>query len=222
MRSCSENTVYIVSGDAIFARMLELELRDSVIDARRVDGISQCGGGITVIDSESVLKHGAERVELLAERCIEFGFGDSAVSKCVAYFKRPFPMDDFLCGVKALLGDSETKEKAPSFEGAEETPTVEVEAGLIYDAENDAFFYSGEPITLTETEHDLLSLLYEKRGETVTREEILRRVWGRDGESDSKTNLTDVYIRYLREKLDDRFSVKLILAVRGKGYVLKS
>ena len=222
MRADFNNTVYIVSDDAVFARMLELELLDAGVNARRADGIAQCAASLAVIDSETVLRYGGDRWELSADTRIEFGFGDTPALRCAAYFQRPFPMDDFVCRVKALLGYAEAKEKAPLFDGSEQDPTVAEKTGLVYDAVNNAFFYSGEPITLTETEHALLSLLYEKRGETVTREEILRRVWGRDGESDSKTNLTDVYIRYLRGKLDDRFSVKLILAVRGKGYVLKS
>ena len=221
MGSVFENTVYVVSGDSVFARMLELELCDSGIDARRVDGLNQCGGGVTVVDSETVQKYGVARFEHLVG-LVEFGFSETSEIEGAVYFRRPFPVDGFVCQVKAMLGDSEAKEKAPTFDSSAESPRATVETGLVYDAENNAFFYNGEIITLTETEHALLSLLYEKRGETVTREEILHRVWGRDGEVDTKTNLTDVYVRYLREKLDDRFSVKLILAVRGKGYTLKN
>ena len=221
MGSVFENTVYIVSADSVFARMLELELRDSGVDAQRVDGLNQSGGRVTVVDSETVQKYGFDRFEDL-DGLIEFGFSEESALEGAVYFRRPFPVDEFVCRVKDMLSGSEAKEKAPSIDSSAESPRAAEETGLVYDAVNNAFFYNGEPITLTETEHALLSLLYEKRGETVTREEILHRVWGRNGEADAKTNLTDVYVRYLREKLDDRFSVKLILAVRGKGYMLKN
>ena len=84
---------------------------------------------------------------------------------------------------------------------------------------NGEFSYNGEPLTFTETEKALLTALYENRGNAVSRDELLERVWGRN--EGVKSNLTDVYIRYLREKLDDRFDVRLILSVRGKGYMLR-
>ena len=70
-------------------------------------------------------------------------------------------------------------------------------------------------ISLSETELKLFSLLYEKRGQPVSREELKNEIWG-IGDS----NVLDVYISYLRKKLDLKFDKKFIITVRKKGYML--
>ncbi len=77
--------------------------------------------------------------------------------------------------------------------------------------------FRGEKIKLSAKELALLKLLFSKRGEAVSREEAFDAVFGGSG----KSNTVDVYIRYLREKLDLRFDERLITTVRGKGYMLK-
>jgi len=74
-------------------------------------------------------------------------------------------------------------------------------------------------VELTKTEFDLLAYLMQNKNIVLTREQILNHVWGYDyiGE----TNVVDVYIRYLRTKLDDRFGEKYIHTVRGVGYYVK-
>ena len=59
----------------------------------------------------------------------------------------------------------------------------------------------------------------ENKGIVLTREKILDHVWGYDYYGD--TNVTDVYIRYLRNKIDQKFDVQFIHTVRGVGYILK-
>ena len=76
----------------------------------------------------------------------------------------------------------------------------------------------GVPITLTTREYQLLALLDEHRGTPVSREEAALRIWGEH----TDTNVVDVYIRYLRQKLDERFDARYILTIRGKGYQLKA
>ena len=73
---------------------------------------------------------------------------------------------------------------------------------------------------LTVKEFDLLKALVENRSVVLTRENLLESVWGYDyfGE----TNVVDVYIRYLRSKIDEVFGIKMIQTVRGVGYVIKS
>ncbi len=75
--------------------------------------------------------------------------------------------------------------------------------------------YGKEIIPLSETEAQLFSVLYEKRGLPVSREEIKDRIWGV-----GETNVVEVYINYLRKKLDIRFDKKFIVTVRNKGYML--
>ena len=78
---------------------------------------------------------------------------------------------------------------------------------------------SGEPVQLTRREYDLLEFLMRNKRTVLTRDQILEQVWGYDYTGD--TNVVDVYIRYLRAKLDDRFQKKYIYTVRGVGYVIR-
>ena len=76
-----------------------------------------------------------------------------------------------------------------------------------------------QPIELTKKEYDLLEYLIRNKQVVLDREQILREVWGYDYVGDS--NVVDVYVRYLRSKLDERFGRKYIHTVRGVGYVVK-
>ncbi len=74
-------------------------------------------------------------------------------------------------------------------------------------------------LSLTKREFDLLQLLMENKGVVLTRDVLLQRVWGYDYQGE--TNTVDVYIRFLRQKIDEAFDVKYIHTVRGLGYVLR-
>ena len=77
---------------------------------------------------------------------------------------------------------------------------------------------SGRRISLTPKEFSLLEYLVRNRGNVLTRTMIAEHVW--DQHFDSFSNVVDVYIRYLRAKVDDGFPTKLIHTIRGVGYVL--
>jgi DNA-binding response OmpR family regulator len=77
----------------------------------------------------------------------------------------------------------------------------------------------GRSIELTPKEFDLLVYLLQHPGEVLTREQIMQHVWGYDFIGD--TNTVDVYIRYLRRKIDYGFKPQLIQTVRGVGYCIK-
>lgn len=77
----------------------------------------------------------------------------------------------------------------------------------------------GKPIHLTAREFQLLQYLLENHNRVLSREAITRHVWGYDFIGD--TNVVDVYIRYLRQKVDEGFDVPLIQTVRGVGYVMR-
>lgn len=83
--------------------------------------------------------------------------------------------------------------------------------------EGDIVTFRGEKIDLSKKELELLKLLYSKRGETVSRDEARSSVF--PAETDS--NVIDVYISYLRKKLDLRFDTRMIVTVRNKGYMLQ-
>ena len=77
----------------------------------------------------------------------------------------------------------------------------------------------GASVELTKKEYDLLEYLLRNKRNVLTRDQILSNVWDYDYMGD--TNVVDVYIRYLRQKLDDRFQEKYIHTMRGVGYAIK-
>ncbi len=74
---------------------------------------------------------------------------------------------------------------------------------------------SGEPVSLTKKEFDTLKYLMEHRGIAVTRDQLMNEVWGYDYIGDS--NSVDVYMRYLRHKIDDQYEIKTIHTIRSVG-----
>nr|WP_317331801.1 response regulator transcription factor [uncultured Romboutsia sp.] len=75
-------------------------------------------------------------------------------------------------------------------------------------------------INLTNKEYELLIILIDNKDKVVTREELLEKIWGYGYEPE--TNVTDVYIRYLRSKLDNRNKEEYIQTVRSVGYIMRS
>lgn len=78
---------------------------------------------------------------------------------------------------------------------------------------------NGEPVNLTATEYRLLEFMLLNRGRVLTRMELLENVWGID--FNMSTNVVDVYVNYLRKKIDTNPSQKLIHTMIGMGYILK-
>ena len=87
------------------------------------------------------------------------------------------------------------------------------------DVERHEVSVSGTPVELTRREFDLLRHLLENKEKVISRESLLDNVWGFDFAGE--TNAVDVYIRFLRSKIDERFGVKLIHTVRGVGYAIR-
>ena len=124
------------------------------------------------------------------------------------YITKPFEIEELLARIRVAL----RKRSPAAVPGA----GLICAGGLTLDPGRRTVDYRGEPIQLTTREFDLLEMLMENRSLILRREQLLERVWGYDylGE----TNVVDVYIRYLRAKIDDRYSVKFIHTVRGVGY----
>jgi DNA-binding response OmpR family regulator len=80
-------------------------------------------------------------------------------------------------------------------------------------------YYGEEELSLTKKEYELLEYLLKNRNMALTREQLLNNVW--DYEYMGDTNVVDVYIRYLRQKIDDKYGIHLISTVRGVGYIIK-
>lgn len=78
---------------------------------------------------------------------------------------------------------------------------------------------AGKKIELTKKEYDLLETLLLNKNLVLTRDQLIEKIWGYDYIGD--TNVVDVFIRYLRSKIDEGFEDKLITTIRGVGYVIK-
>jgi two-component system response regulator ArlR len=125
------------------------------------------------------------------------------------YITKPFEIEELLARIRNAL----RKNKGPV-----QTKTLSAN-GLILDVEKHEASVNGTLVELTKREFDLLKYMLENKGIVMTRETLLEKVWGFDYAGE--TNAVDVYIRYLRSKIDEVFGVKLIHTVRGVGYVIK-
>ncbi len=126
------------------------------------------------------------------------------------YMTKPFAIEELLARIRTAL----KRKKASS-----SNLNLITVGGLKIDLDKHSVSFNNERIDLTKKEYDLLKYLIENKNLVLTRDKILEAVWGYDYYGD--TNVVDVYIRYLRVKLDDRFKIKLIHTVRGVGYILK-
>jgi two-component system, OmpR family, response regulator MprA len=125
------------------------------------------------------------------------------------YLVKPFALDELLARLRALLRRSGVSESV-------ETLRV---ADLVLDPSARTVFRRDRRIDLTKTEFDLLELLVYNAGIVLTREVIFERIWGYDFETSS--NSLDVYIGYLRRKLEAAGEPRLVHTVRGVGYVAR-
>jgi len=124
------------------------------------------------------------------------------------YITKPFVADEFLARIKARLrrqgGDSDALLKVADLELNNKTLEVKRE---------------GQIIQLTPQEFKLLQYLMNNKGRILTREMILNRIWLYS--SDVETRVVDVYMGYLRKKIDNNHPKKLLHSIRGFGYVIK-
>lgn len=128
------------------------------------------------------------------------------------YLTKPFEIEELLARIRSALRRYQRQTAYPE--------TQEITVGLlVMDFERHEVKYDNDLVELTKKEFDLLEILIRNKDVVLSREKILNEVWGYDFMGD--TNVVDVYIRYIRSKVDDRFNVKLIHTVRGVGYVLK-
>jgi DNA-binding response OmpR family regulator len=127
---------------------------------------------------------------------------------CDDYLPKPFAFSELLARLRALL------RRGP----AAGAPVIEY-AGLRLSIAARTVERDGKMIELTNKEYQLLETLLRCRGQVLTRTALLESVWGYDFETDS--NILDVYINFLRKKIDRGHERKLVHTVRGVGYVLR-
>lgn len=124
------------------------------------------------------------------------------------YLVKPFAFDELLARVRALLR-KRTENRLP----------VLTVFDLVMDTASHNVTRGRRSISLTAKEYALLEYFMRNAGQVMTRTQISDHVW--NYECNFETNLVDVYVRYLREKIDKEEQVKLIHTIRGFGYVLK-
>jgi DNA-binding response OmpR family regulator len=125
------------------------------------------------------------------------------------YLTKPFSFDELLARIRALLR-----------RGAKERPVVISAGPLTLDPAARQVSVRDVPILLTSREFALFEYLLHHRGMVLSRTQIRQHVW--DESFDGDSNVVDVYIRYLREKIDRAFGLDLIETVRGAGYRIRS
>lgn len=128
------------------------------------------------------------------------------------YMTKPFAIEELLARIRTTL------KRQQRTGGGQEGQRLSV-GKLQLDARAVTVRYDDTAISLTKKEFDLLHYLMAHVGEVVPRDELLDKVWGYAYAGD--TNIVDVYIRYLRTKIDEPMGIKLIHTVRGVGYVLR-
>ena len=125
------------------------------------------------------------------------------------YLTKPFSFEEFLARVRALLRRSTDRRE----------PVLRV-ADLALDPATREVSRAGRRITLTTREYALLEYFLRSRGRVLTRPVLAEHVWGLD--FDPESNIIDVYVGYLRRKIDTAGERRLLHTVRGAGYALKT
>lgn len=124
------------------------------------------------------------------------------------YLVKPFAFDELLARIRAMIRRS-----------SGHVSNVLSVADLSMDCDFREVTRGGISISLSSKEFAILEFMMHNKGIVLTREKISQHIWNYDYEGGS--NVIDVYIRYLRKKIDDDFPGKLIHTIRGAGYVLK-
>lgn len=191
-----------------FARMLELELSEKgceIITSESENGFTQVF--IYDVCDPDALRSRAASDEKRDVRVICCAYEvNGTLPLGTIYVERPFDVSKF-CEYITGTDSSDSKHQES------------VKSDITIDKKDNSVTFHGKQIVLTDKESAVLLCLDSRRGSPVTRDEIFASVWGKEKISD--TNIVDVNIRYLRKKIDEKFGCRVILTVRGKGYMLK-
>lgn len=130
------------------------------------------------------------------------------------YITKPFDIEELLARIRVVI------RRAGQLKQLQQQPLTYQYQDLSLDLAKRVVERFGEVIQLTQKEFDLLSELIKRSEDVLTRDELLNAVWGYD--YFGQTNVVDVYIRSLRNKMDYKPTQRIIQTVRGVGYVLRS
>ncbi|HES5572743.1 TPA: two-component system response regulator CovR [Streptococcus pyogenes] len=128
------------------------------------------------------------------------------------YIVKPFTIEELLARIRAIF-------RRQDIESEKKVPSQGIYRDLVLNPQNRSVNRGDDEISLTKREYDLLNILMTNMNRVMTREELLSNVWKYD--EAVETNVVDVYIRYLRGKIDIPGKESYIQTVRGMGYVIR-
>ncbi|HHJ5047292.1 TPA: two-component system response regulator CovR [Streptococcus pyogenes] len=128
------------------------------------------------------------------------------------YIVKPFAIEELLARIRAIF-------RRQDIESEKKVPSQGIYRDLVLNPQNRSVNRGDDEISLTKREYDLLNILMTNMNRVMTREELLSNVW--KYEEAVETNVVDVYIRYLRGKIDIPGKESYIQTVRGMGYVIR-
>ena len=223
-----EERILLVEDEEKLARMVELELNyegyqvEKAFDGRTGLELALSGRfDLVLLDIMLPALSGMEVLRRLRRESqipvIMLTARDTVVDKVSGldmgaddYMTKPFATEELLARIRAAL--RKHPDRALS--------DARLSAGpLVMDVDRHQVAVNGQSVALTRKEFDLLHCLLEHKEKVLSRETLLEQVWGFDFVGE--TNTVDVYIRFLRSKLDERFHIKLIHTIRGVGYVIR-
>lgn len=219
--------ILIIEDEAKIARFIEMELSyegyatEKAADGR--EGLSLAEAGSFDLILLDIMLPGLSGMEVLRRLrrssdvpVILLTARDSVVDKVSGldsgaddYITKPFATEELLARIRNAL-----KKKGTSAENE-----LLAACGVTLDPGRRLVTVQGNPVTLTKREFDLLHYLMKNKGMVISREVLIENVWGYEYEGE--TNAVDVFVRFLREKIDEPYGVRLIKTVRGVGYVIQ-
>ncbi|ARC84857.1 hypothetical protein U732_4069 [Clostridium argentinense CDC 2741] len=224
-----EYKILIVEDEKQIARFVQLELMhegyevETVYDGREgLEKIKNNEYNLVILDVMLPSLNGMEvcrRVRAFSEvPIIMLTAKDSVIDKVTGldigaddYMTKPFAIEELLARIRAIKRKNSSKNN--------ENKNEIMVNDLVMNLSTHEVKRGDQLIELTKREYDLLEYLMKNVDVVLNREQLLEVVWGYNYMGD--TNVVDVYIRYLRSKIDEDFDVKLIHTVRGVGYVIK-
>lgn len=234
--------ILVVEDEEKLARFLELELFHEGYE------VSKCGDGRVAFEMASnntydlilldIMLPGLNGLEVLRRLGSSFvtpvillTARDAVMDKvagldagAVDYITKPFAIEELLARVRVALKrysiSSVIKESEDNNKLGELKEGVLKWKGLVLDEKKHLVTYDNSEITLTNREFEMLKVFLNNIDIVLSRDTLLERVCGYDYVGE--TNVIDVYVRFLRTKIDEAFGVKMIETVRGVGYVIKS
>lgn len=224
----SQEKILIIEDELKIARFLELELNyegyivEQVHDGREgLQKILQGSFDLILLDIMLPSMNGIEVLRKLRQSSgvpvIMLTAKDEIMDKVMGldmgaddYITKPFAIEELLARIRVIF------KKASLI--VIKSNILEINE-LKIDLDKYTVSFADTPIDLTKREFDLLKYLLVNKNIVLSREKLVETVWGYDFMGD--TNVVDVYISYLRSKIDDKFNKKIIYTVRGVGYLIK-